>query len=122
MNGLLVGLEGVLCLVDDVLVLGANHAQHNSHLDAVMRKLQNAGVILNLNKCAFLKDHVKFLGHVVNKEGIQTDPGKVSAIIKMKAPSNITELRQLLGMANQLGKFSSIVPMIPQPLREMLYN
>ena len=80
MNSLLVGLEGVLCLVDDVLVFGANRAEHDSRLDAVMHKLQDAGVTLNLNKYAFLKDQVKFLGHVVNKEGIQADPEKVSVL------------------------------------------
>ena len=68
-----------------VPVFGANRAEHDSHLDAVMHKLQNAGVMLNLNKCALLKDQVTFLGHLVNKEGIQADPEKVSVIIEMKA-------------------------------------
>ena len=46
LNCLLVGLEGVLCLVDDVVVFEANHAEHDSRLDAVMRNLQNAGLRL----------------------------------------------------------------------------
>ena len=70
MNAFLEGLEGVLCLVDDVLIFGSNRKDHNTCLDTVMQRLQNAGVILNPNKCAFLKDKVKFLGHVVNKNGI----------------------------------------------------
>ena len=119
---LLVGLEGVLSLVDDILVFGANCAEYDSRLDAMMHKLQNVGVMLNLNRCAFLKDQVKFLEHVVNKEGIQGDPEKVSAIIGMKTPSNITELRQLLGMANQLGKFSPSLATITQPLYALLHK
>ena len=71
-----------------------------------MQKLEKAGVTLNnsIRKCAFLKNQVKFLGYVVNKDGIQADPEKVSVIVKMNNPSNITELRRLLGIANQLRK------------------
>ena len=90
MNSLLTGLEGVLCLIDDVLVFGANRKDHDNRLDAVMQRLQMAGITLNQSKCTFLKDQVKFLGHVVNKDTIQADPEKISAIVKMKSPSNIS--------------------------------
>ena len=120
MNALLEGLEGVLCLVDDVLGFGSNCKDHDTHLDTVMQTLQNAGVTLNPNKCAFSKDKVKFLGHVVNENGIRADPEKISAIVKMKTPSNITELRRLLGMVNQLGKFSPNIAKITEPLRALL--
>ena len=93
MNSLLTGLEGVLCLINDVLVFGASRKDHDDRLDAVLRKLQNAGVTLNRSKCALLKDQVKFLGHVVDKDGTRADPEKISAIVNMKNPSNITELR-----------------------------
>ena len=67
MNSLLTGLEAVLCFVDDVLVFGANRKDHDNRLDAVMQRLQTAGVTLIRSKCAFLKNRVKFLGHVVNR-------------------------------------------------------
>ena len=108
------------CILDGILVFGANHLDHDKRLEAVMQKLEKAGVTLNRSKCAFLKNQVKFLGHVVNKDGIQADPEKISAIVKMKSPSNITELRRLLGMANQLGKFSPNMAKITQPLRSLL--
>ena len=38
----------------------------------------------------------------------------------MAAPSNVTELRRFLGMVNQLGKFSSHISELTQPLRELL--
>ena len=120
MNALLEGMEGILCLVDDVLVFGSNRKDHDTRLDAVMQRLQKAGITLNLTKCAFLKDEVKFLGHVINKNGIQADPEKISAIVRMKSPSNITELRRLLGMVNQLGKFSPNIAKITEPLRSLL--
>ena len=47
MNSLLTGLEGVLCLVDDILVFEASRKDHDNRLNAVMQRLQTAGVTLN---------------------------------------------------------------------------
>ena len=38
----------------------------------------------------------------------------------MDAPTNLSDLRRFLGMANQLGKFSPRLAEITQPLRELL--
>ena len=38
--------------------------------------------------------------------GIRGDPEKTSAIDKVPRPNNVLELRQFMGMLNQLGKFS----------------
>ena len=63
---------------------------------------------------------VKFLGHLIDARGIQADPEKTSAILKMEPPHNIMELRRLMGMVNQLGKFSHRLAEISQPLHELL--
>ena len=48
-----------------------------------------------------------FLGHVIDKSGVQADPEKTTlAIQAIKSPTNISEMKRLLGMANQLGKFT----------------
>ena len=59
----------------------------------------------NQEKCVFHQSSVKFLGHIVNQEGIHADPEKTEAIHQMKAPDKVTELWMLMGMINQLGKF-----------------
>ena len=41
-----------------------------------------------------------YLGHVVSKEVIQTDPKKVEAICKWPIPTNVTEVRSFLGFTN----------------------
>ena len=60
--------------MDDVLVFGANSKEHNKRLKAVLEQLEAAGVTINASKCAFNKDLVKFLCHIVDKEGILADP------------------------------------------------
>ena len=119
-NVILEGLGGVLCHMDDVLVYGTNQMEHDARLRAVMKRLETAGVTLNSDKCEFGRDRVKFLGHLIDREGIRADPEKTSAILQMEAPTNVTELRRFLGMVNQLGKFSTRISELPQPLRELL--
>lgn len=45
------GLYGVVCHIDDVLVWGRSQEEHDVHLHAVLHKMENAGVTLNLDKC-----------------------------------------------------------------------
>ena len=117
---MLEGLEGVLCLIDDVLVFGKNQQEHDARLKAVLERLQSKKVTLNGDKCEFSKTQLKFLGHLVDQNGIQADPEKTAAIVKMKPPENVTELRRFMGMVNQLGKFSKNLAEISRPLRELL--
>ena len=117
---ILSGLEGLVCQMDDVLVFGATQDEHDKRLIAALKRIETAGVTLNPNKCEFNKRAVKFLGHLVDENGIRADPEKSSAISKMEPPRNISELRRFMGMANQLGKFSHRLAELSQPLRELL--
>jgi len=120
MSEILSGLDGVLCLMDDVLVFGKDKKEHDERLMAALRRIQAAGATLNPSKCEFRKEQLKFLGHLVDGEGIRADPNKTSAIMEMKPPTNISELRRFMGMVNQLGKFSQNLADLTQPLRQLL--
>ena len=120
MSKILDGISGVLCLIDDVLVYGKNREEHNARLGEVLERLKEARVSLNPEKCVFCKSKLTFLGHLIDENGIQADPEKTTAIVRMKATTHVTELRRFLGMANQLGKFSPNLANLTQPLRELL--
>ncbi len=120
MSRVLEGLDGVVCQLDDVLVHGPNQDAHDSRLEAVLKRMESAGVTLNPEKCSFSQTQLKFLGHIVNEKGVSADPEKTAAVRGMKAPTNVSELRRFLGMVNQLGKFSHNLAELCQPLRELL--
>ena len=63
MNAILEGLEGVTCLIDDVLVVGKDEAEHDTRLMQALQRLETVGVMLNREKCAFRQSSVKFLSH-----------------------------------------------------------
>uniref|UniRef100_A0A1X7VTN9 Reverse transcriptase domain-containing protein n=1 Tax=Amphimedon queenslandica TaxID=400682 RepID=A0A1X7VTN9_AMPQE len=106
MSHILSGFDGVICLMDDVLVFGSNKREHDSRLMRWLERIRTAGVTLNKDKCEFGKDKISFLGHTIDGEGIHADPEKTDAIRRMELPTSITELR-FMGMVNQLGKFSA---------------
>ena len=120
MKRILEGLTGVVCLMDDILIFGSNQTEHDERLIAVLKRLEAAGVTLNAEKCKFNETRVKFLGHLIDQCGIQADPAKTTAVLQMKPPNNITDLRRFMGMVNQLGKFSPNLSQLSQPLRELL--
>ena len=48
---------------------------------------------------------MRFLGHIVSKEGLVVDPAKVVAVQDWKTPRNATEVRSFLGLAGFYRKF-----------------
>ena len=120
MEKILAGLPGVLCHMDDVLIFGKNVQEHDIRLEQVLQRTQATSATLNQEKCQFHKSSLKFLGHLVDATGIQTDPDKTSAIANLPTPQNTSDLRRYMEMINQLGKFSSNLAEFTQPLCEML--
>lgn len=116
MNDLLHDLPGVVCHVDDILVSGKDKEEHDSRLHTVLQKLEAEGVTLNKEKCQFACTRIVFLDHVIDANGISPDPSKTEVIQKMKSPTNVRELWRLMGMINQLNKFSPHIANLSQPL------
>ena len=105
MSEILNGLEGVICQMDDVLVHGANQEEHDRRVRATLHRLQEAGITLNIEKCQFYKTSVKFLGSIIDEQGIHADPTKTKAISEFPPPQNAKDLQRFMGMVNHLGKF-----------------
>ena len=120
MSTMLSGLPGVLCLMDDMLIFGNSQAEHDDRLNEVLKRIESAGVTLNLNKCEFSKSKLKFLGHIINKDGVKADPAKIWAILDMQPPRNVPEMRRFIGMTNQLSKFIPCSAKLMKPLTELL--
>ena len=101
-------IEGVICLVEDILFTGRTQEEHDQRLMLVLSRLQKAGFTLGPKKCDINKLSVKF-----DHKG---DPDKVRAIQKMKQPTTVSELR-FLGVINQQSKFLADTT---KPLRDLL--
>ena len=121
MEFVLRGLTWKTCLVylDDVMVMGRNFREHLENLQEIFGRIRNAHLKLNPKKCLLFQKEVKFLGHVVSSDGIQTDPDKISAVRDWPRPSNIHELRSFLGLCTYYRRFVEGFADIAKPLHQL---
>ena len=73
-------LKWCIIYLDDIIVFSKTPEEHIERLRGVFEKLTAAGLRLKPSKCKFFKSRVTYLGHIVSKDGIKTDPKKIEAI------------------------------------------
>ena len=93
-------LQYCIVYLDDIIVFFKTPEEHLMRLQAVFKKLKKAKLKLIPSKCEFFKQDLTYLGHVVSKNGIQTDSKKVEVIHKWSMTTNVTEVRSFLGFTN----------------------
>ncbi|KAL6481199.1 hypothetical protein MHYP_G00092790 [Metynnis hypsauchen] len=73
----------LLCYLDDLLVFAPNEEEALKRLEMVFGRLRDHGLKLAPKKCYLLRRSVRFLGHIVDVNGVATDPDKVKTITSM---------------------------------------
>lgn len=106
--------------LDDIIITSKTLNDHITHLTEVFRRLRQARLKINSEKCEFFKQEIKYLGHVVCGEGIRTDPDKVAAIKDMQPPKNVRDVRRFLGVASWYRRFVPDFSKLSQPLTSLL--
>ncbi len=120
MSTLLKGLEGTVIVMDDILVYGSDEEEHDRHLDVVLCTIKASGLKLNRAKCHFRQTELQFFGHIISADGVKPDNSKVEAITKLPGPTNVEQLRQVLGLINYVGKFIPGLSTVLHPLTSLL--
>lgn len=119
-ESILRGIPQVCVYLDDILVTGKTEAEHLQNLERVLTRLEEAGMRLKQEKCAFLLDSVEYLGHNISAEGLRPTQEKVCAITGAPPPENISQLRAFLGLINYYGKFLPQLSNTLAPLYRLL--
>ena len=86
----------VVVFIDDILVYSKS---------IVLQTLKDKQLYAKLKKCGFWLDKVSFLGHVVTKNGISIDLGKVDAVSNWMRPNTVIEIQSFLGLASYYKRF-----------------
>lgn len=116
------GLKGIKVFIDDALVFASTREEHDARLKAVMERLEQNGLTVNLEKCQIGKTSVDFMGHTLSEKGILPMNDKVDAIQRFRNPANPKELRSFMGLVNYVGKFIPNLSTISAPLRKMMHK
>ena len=113
-------IDRVEKVIDDILVHSRTPQENLKTVLNVLERCQKQGIILNPEKFEFLQSSVDYVGYRVRCDGVKADPKKVKAIQNFPAPTNITELRSVMGLVNQLGGFLSQLSKAAEPLRDLI--
>ncbi len=105
--------------IDDIIVHSRTFQDHMRDIGNVFEKIQGANLKLGPEKCKFCFEEIKFLGHIIGKDGIKTDPAKIEKVKNYPKPTNITQLRGFLGLAKYYRKFIKDFAKIAKPLNEL---
>ena len=73
-------------------------------------------------KCDFRLKEVKFLGHVINKNGVFIDPSKVEAVLSWERPKTVMEIRSFLGLASYYRRFIQGFYQLALPLTRLTWK
>ena len=123
-NQMLEGLINKTCsiYIDDLLAYSTTFEDHLRDLETIMKRIESHNMKLNPSKCHFLCKQFKFLGFIINADGMLPDPAKTKAISEMKVPRTIKEIRRFLGMCcyyrKHIFKYSEIVRPITNLLKK----
>ena len=105
---------------DDVIVFSKTPSEHLLRLRVVFEKFSQVGLKLKPSKCELFKQELIYLGHVVSKTVIQTDPKKMETIHNWPVPTNVTEVRSFFGFTNYYQKFIKRYAQVAKPLYKLI--
>ena len=113
------GLEGVNSIFDDIIVHGRSDDDLDARLEALLERLEQKGLTLNLEKCQFNMTHVDFMGMVLSDHGVGLHESKVKAVLEFRQPKTVSEVKSFLGLVNFSGRFIPNLASIAEPLRKL---
>ena len=94
---ILQGFHFCYAYIDNVLIASSNQDEHVQHLQMVLEILEKYGVIINPAKCELGITRLQFLGHQVDKDGIQPLEDKVTVIQNFPLPDTHKKIREFQG-------------------------
>lgn len=110
----------VYSYIDDLIIVTETFEDHLRWLKIVFDKLKHANLAINEEKCKFCQSEVKYLGFIVNKNGLQVDPGKTAPIREYPAPRTLKQVRRFVGMTSWYRKFIENFASLMEPISRLL--
>ncbi|GJY62882.1 putative reverse transcriptase domain-containing protein [Tanacetum coccineum] len=93
--------------------------EHAEHLKLILELLKKEELYAKFSKCEFWLSKARFLGHVIDREGIHVDPTKINSIKDWASPKTLTEICQFLRLAGYYRRFIKGFSKIAKPIMKL---
>lgn len=110
----------LLVYADDFIIITETWERHLEVLKLVAEKFREFELVVSRTKSHFAMAQVKWLGQILNENGLQIDKFKIQAINDYKRPSIVREVRKFLGVCGWYRRFCDNFAEISIPLTNLL--
>ena len=76
MKSAILGLSTIL-IYPNIIIFSQTFKEHLERLQLVFDKIRSSHLKLSPKKCQFFKTKVKYVGHIISEEGVETGPEKI---------------------------------------------
>ena len=106
--------------MDDFFFSGDSFQNCLGNLAKVLKRCEEAELVLDWEKCHFMVTEGIVLGHKISHKGIEVDKAKFEVIEKLPPPTNVKGIRSFLGHAGFYRRFIKDFSKISKPLCMLL--
>ena len=93
--------------------------EHEKHIKLVLQVLNQAKMILNLDKCTFFAKQTQFLRHIISHDGSKPDPPNIAKVLDWPMPRTITEVCGFNNLAGHYRRYIKDFAELARPLTDL---
>jgi len=105
--------------VDDLATFSDEFQSHLVHLRRFLEVMRTAGLTMNIKKCSFAQQQVRYLGHMIGSGKHHPDPDRLRVVNEMKPPTTKRQLRRVLGLFSYYRTYVKEFAMVAKPLTDL---
>lgn len=106
--------------LDDFIIATETFEKHCEILERVSENLKEAQLQISRDKSRFCMKSLRYLGYVIDADGIQPDKEKIRPILEYPVPKTVKEVRRLIGMASWYRRFINNFSEISAPITDLI--
>ena len=110
----------VFIYLDDIIICTETFEKHMLVLREVMKRIKAAGLVVNKEKCELCRSELRYLGYLINENGLMVDPEKVSAIVNIPEPKTTRDIKSFIGLLSWYRRFIPDMATLVAPLNRLL--
>ncbi len=120
-NSALAGIIGneAFVYLDDIIIFSESFEDHLMRLRHVLSRLRSSRLLIQPDKCEFVKASLVYLGHIISEKGLQPMPEKTQKLRSYPRPTNIKEIQIFLGFCNYYRRYIPDFATLAMPLYKL---